>query len=75
MTDELSLFTQEGWTLYSDSGLPPMLWVWHTACKEVPNDDGNMNQHSWLAMDDEYKCILCEKMMPDELVTVLVLYE
>jgi hypothetical protein len=75
MKDHRHLFTVNGWALYSDSGIPKMIWVWHTACNEIPNDDANVNQHSWLTMDDHYRCIMCEKVMPDELVTVLVLYK
>jgi hypothetical protein len=70
-----TLFTVDGWSLHSDSGLPPMIWVWHEMCEELPPEEVDLNQHSWLTMDTFYRCILCLKGMPDELVTVIVLYK
>jgi hypothetical protein len=67
----MDLVKMKGWRLCQGR---EGIWVWHSACIEVPDDERGVSQHSWLPMDKYYVCILCEEKMPDEIQTLTILY-
>lgn len=50
------------------------VWVWHTVCSDMPENEADINQESWLPADDRAQCIVCKDMLPDEVLALFILY-
>jgi hypothetical protein len=61
------------WQLCRDSRYNT--YAWHKTCKELPEDEKDDPQASWLKDDMQLMCILCEEELPAEIHALYLLYK
>jgi hypothetical protein len=50
-------------------------YAWHKDCEELPEDERDDPQASWMKADMQLMCILCEADLPAEIHALYLLYK